>query len=158
MSYFDRCGAPGTSPLCLWLNLLGGIVLDADGINKVQLRLQPLGVFLALYDQVLKEFPCAVIALREAEYNPVLERGQSTRFQVQIPLRKLLSVQNVTSPPHEVLEAYPYQDVFWSRPRISRLAHRRKPIRKTLPVSGGGPADYTLALLACKNNFGRSLL
>jgi hypothetical protein len=35
---------------CLRLNLLGGVVLEADGRDEVQLCLQPLDVFLALDD------------------------------------------------------------------------------------------------------------
>ena len=77
-----------TSPLCLWLNLLGGIVPQVDGANKVQSRLQPLKVFPALYDQELKELPRAGIALLEAECDPMLERGQSTRPQAPNPAEK----------------------------------------------------------------------
>jgi hypothetical protein len=46
----------------LWLHrlyLLGGTVLDADGGDQVQLRLQPLHVLLALNDEVLEELPRA---------------------------------------------------------------------------------------------------
>jgi hypothetical protein len=47
----------------LRLYLLGGIVLEADGMDEVHLRLQPLNMFLALDDQVLEELPCAGITL-----------------------------------------------------------------------------------------------
>ena len=47
----------------LQLNLLGRIILEADGRDEVELRLQPLDVLLALDDQVLEELPRAGIAL-----------------------------------------------------------------------------------------------
>jgi hypothetical protein len=55
----DRAGRPSL----LWLNLLGGIVLETDRVNEVQLCLQPLDMFLALDDQVLEELSRAGIAL-----------------------------------------------------------------------------------------------
>ena len=65
-----------TSTLGLWLKLLGGIGLKADGRDEVQLGLQPLNVFLALDDQVLEELPCAGIALLEAEGDRFFKREQ----------------------------------------------------------------------------------
>jgi len=77
---------------CLWLNLLGSVVLEADGRDEVQLCLQPLEVFLALDDQVLEKLPRAGIALLEAEGDPLLEWGQHTRFQLSISLEQILEV------------------------------------------------------------------
>jgi hypothetical protein len=51
----------------LQLNLLGRLILEADGRDEVELRLQPLDVLLALNDQVLEEFPRADIALLQTE-------------------------------------------------------------------------------------------
>jgi len=82
--------------LCLWLNLLGGIVLKADRADEVQLGLQPLNVFLALDDQVLEELSRAGIALLQAEGDPLCEWGQCTRFQLQIPLQQILEVPTCT--------------------------------------------------------------
>jgi hypothetical protein len=76
----------------LQLHLLGRIILEADGRDEVELRLQPLDVLLALNDQVLEEFPRADIALLQTERNPVFERGQGTRFQLQIPRQQILEV------------------------------------------------------------------
>src|ERR1700752_4029591 len=74
--------------LDLQLNLLRRIVLRADGRDEVKLRLQPLDMLLALNNQVLEELPRAGIALLQTEGDPLFERGQGTRFQVQIPLQQ----------------------------------------------------------------------
>ena len=58
----EAVSLPGR-PLWLWLNLLRRIVLEADRPDEMELRFQPLDVFLALDDQVLKEFSRAGIAL-----------------------------------------------------------------------------------------------
>ena len=63
------------------LYLLGRIVLEADSRNEVELRLQPLDVLLAFNDQMLEELPRAGIVLLQTEGNPLIERGQGTRFQ-----------------------------------------------------------------------------
>src|SRR5262245_5027337 len=76
----------------LRLNLLGGIALEANSHNEVELRFQPLDVLLALDDQVLEELSRTDIAQLKAKRNPVFERGQGTCFQVQIPLQEVLEV------------------------------------------------------------------
>ena len=60
-------GYPWTAgrPSLLQLNLLGGIVLEANRMDEVQLRLQPLGVVLALAD--LMHGAREVILLHEGE-------------------------------------------------------------------------------------------
>jgi hypothetical protein len=61
----------------LQLNLLGCIVLEADGRDEVEVRLQPLDVRLALNDQVLEELLRAGIVLLQTEGDPLFEREQS---------------------------------------------------------------------------------
>src|SRR5262245_29495590 len=87
-----RAGVMPWNSSGLWLNLLRGIVLEADGRDEVQLCLQPFDMFLTLDEQVLEKLPRARIALLEAERDPLLERGQRTRFQLQIPLQHILEV------------------------------------------------------------------
>ena len=75
----------------LQLYLLGRIVLEADRRHEVELRLQPLDVLLTLDDQMLEELPRPGIVLLQTEGNPLFERGQSTRFQLQIPRQQILT-------------------------------------------------------------------
>lgn len=56
----------------LLVDLLGEVVLDADGGDHVELAFQPIGVSFLIHQAVLQELPGAVVSFGYSQGNPAV--------------------------------------------------------------------------------------
>src|SRR3990172_5003584 len=100
------------APALLLLDLLGEVVLEPSLLDERELRLQPVGVLLLVLQDVLEQVGRAVVRLRPAQLDALVEHRDRPLFQVKVDLELLVHALTDVDVPEllEIREAVEVQD------------------------------------------------